>query len=140
MFKALILIVFFGSIAIAQIQKGTEHCYRAALNVAANKIAKDSKTKNTLLNKIGFLADSCVYSPKYQNLVCLDAKGAEQFVVELQRSTIKRKANTHTEMAFDFVTGTQGINVHYIISMIKTPTARSCSYTKTEVYKEDLED
>lgn len=132
--------MFVGSASFAQLREGTEPCFSAALNVATNKIAKDAKTKNSILNKIGFLADSCFYNGRQQNIVCIDAKGVIQFEVEFDRSDIDNRAHTHTEMSYQFITGTQGLNVYYVIYLVKGKTANSCSYAKTTVYTEDLED
>lgn len=140
MFKALFLTMFISITAFAQLRQGTESCLGAAMKIAMNKIPRDSKTKNSVLNKMGFLADSCVYSSKSKAIVCVDAVGAEQFEVEFNESYIKNRNQAYTEMAFQFVTGTQGLNIYYVIYLVKGRSAKSCSYVKTSVFTKRTED
>lgn len=135
-----VLSFLFGSLAMAQLDPKTEVCYPAAVKVASNKIAKDARDGRTVLSRIGFKAEECSYNEKEEAIVCYDAKGVAQFDVVFDYSKVNSSSKNLAKMSFQFKTGTQGLNVYYVLSFVKKVDASSCYYLGTTVYTEDYED
>lgn len=136
----LLLTVFVSSVSFAQVSPGTEVCFAAAVQTAANKIAKDSKTSGSVLNEIGFVADNCVYHRTAEVLKCFDQAGVEQFDVSFIRSTSLKSPAEYRRMTYQFVTGTQGVDVYYELFFRKPQGSNSCTYESTEIWTEGYEE
>lgn len=140
MLKSVLLLTLISSVSFAQLADKTEACYGAAVSVAANKIAKDSKTKKSILNDIGFVAEYCQYSGQNQMIECMNSKDVVQFDVAFDSSKHKQKNPNLSEMTYLFTTGTQGVDVYYELKFVKPETSRTCTYMKTSVWAEDTEE
>jgi hypothetical protein len=140
MLKSLLLFTLLSSVSFAQLGYKTEVCYPAAIKVATCKIAKDSKVKGSDLNEIGFVADSCNYSGREDLILCSDDQDNVQFDVQFESSAYKQKNNGLIEMSYLFTTGAQGAIVNYELHFIKAKTANSCTYIKTFVRTDIIED
>lgn len=139
MLKSVLLLTLISSVSFAQLADKTEACYGAAVSVAANKIAKDSKVKKSVLNDIGFVADYCEYNSKHQMIECYD-KGTVQFDVAFDSSKHRQKTDSLSEMTYLFQTGTQGVDVYYELKFVKPVSSRTCTYMKTSVWTEGYEE
>ena len=128
------------SVSFAQVSTGTEVCFAAAVQTAANKIAKDSKTSGSVLNEIGFKADSCVFQRATEMLNCFDRNGVEQFDVAFVRATALKSPSDYRRMTYEFVTGTQGVDVHYKLFFRKVVNSNNCNYESTEVWTDGYEE
>lgn len=140
MLKLVVLLTLFSSISFAQIAYNTDACYGAAVTVAANKIAKDSNRKGSVLNQIGFVAEYCEYNSQYQSIECFDKKGRVDFEAVFESSEFKKKYNGLNEMTYLFATGTQGVDVYYNLKFVKPETSHTCTYIKTTVWTEGYEE
>lgn len=136
----LIIALFLSSFSFAQVRPGTESCFAAAVQTAANKIAKDSKTSGSVLNEIGFVAENCVYHRATEVLKCFDRAGAVQFDVAFIRSTALKSPDDYRRMTYEFVTGTQGVDVHYELFFRKPVNSNSCKYESTEIWTDSYEE
>ncbi len=136
----LLISLFVSSIAFAQVSPGTESCFAAAVQTAANKFAKDSKTNGTVLNEIGFVAESCLYHRATEVLKCLDSAGTVQFDVAFIRSTALKLSGDFRRMTYEFVTGTQGVDVHYELFFRKPVNSNTCKYESTEIWTDGFEE
>ncbi len=136
----LLISFFVSSISFAQVNPETESCFAAAVQTAANKVAKDSRTKGSVLNEIGFVAESCVYHHATEMLNCTDGAGTVQFEVSFIRSMALKSSGDYRRMTYEFVTGTQGVDVHYELFFRKAVNSKSCIYESTEIWTEGFEE
>lgn len=136
----LLVTLFVSSVSFAQVSPGTESCFAAAVQTAANKVAKDSKTTGSVLNEIGFKAESCVYQRTTEMLSCVDKEGVEQFDVAFVRSSLLKSPSDYRRMTYEFVTGTQGVDVHYELFFRKAASSNTCKYESTEVWTDGYEE
>ncbi|MEQ1722595.1 MAG: hypothetical protein ABL930_05425 [Pseudobdellovibrio sp.] len=140
MLKSVLLLTLISSVSFAQLADKTEACYSAAIKVATYKIAKDSKINGSVLNEIGFVAESCSYDGRQDLILCSDAKGEVQFDVQFDSSNYKQKNNGLNEMSYLFTTGTQGVDVNYELHFVKPKTSNSCTYIKSSVWTDGYEE
>lgn len=136
----LLISILVSSISFAQVSPGTESCLTAAVQTAANKISKDSKTTGSVLNEIGFKAENCIYQPTTEMLNCFDSKGVLRFDVAFIRSTSLKAPADYRRMTYEFVTGTQGVDVHYELFFRKALNSKSCKYEGTEIWTDGYEE
>lgn len=136
----LFISLFASSVSFAQVSPGTESCFAAAVQTAANKIAKDSKANGTVLNEIGFVAASCLYHRASEMLQCFDPAGIVQFEVAFIRSTALKPSGDFRRMTYEFVTGTQGVDVHYELFFRKPVNSNVCKYESTEIWTDGFEE
>ena len=137
---ALFVSLFVTSVSFAQVSPGTESCFAAAVQTAANKIAKESRTNGSVLNEIGFVAESCIYHRATEVLKCLNPAGTVQFEVGFLRSTALNSSGEYRRMTYEFVTGTQGADVHYELFFKKSVSSNSCKYENTEIWTDGYEE
>lgn len=140
MSKVFVLFMVLGSVAFAKVGVGTYDCFGAALRVAANKMAKDSQNKSSVLYRIGFKSNYCDFDAKNERIVCYNARDIEQFDAYLENSKINKDFGRFTEMSFIFKTGTQGLDVYYNLIFARGKNANSCTYIKTYVRTESTEE
>lgn len=144
MFKSALLIFVISALSFAfanaQLSPGTESCYPAAVKVATDKIAKDSKTKGSVLNKIGFVADFCKYDFKSEMINCYKSANEIYFDVGLGSGNVLNYGSKFNEVVYQFNTGTQGVDVHYELHFLSSSVGTLCQYQRTSVWTDGYEE